>query len=370
MITLSNIIERFEAPLLAQYRQAILPSHVNALSVMKRCRASMAPHMLAQCTGCDEQRLVPHSCGHRSCPHCQHFESQQWIERQSRCLVPGSYFLITFTLPAELRSLAWQHQRVVYAMLMECAWATLATFSHNHRQLQGCPGAVAVLHTHSRCLDFHPHVHLLMPAAALDADKGLWRSMRRTSDGKGDYLFNHKALAKVFRAKLLAALCDDGLVAPPCLPQRWVVDCKCVGRGEKALIYLGRYLYRGVIQEKDILRCENGQVTYRWRDGKTGKMTTRTVSGARFLWLVLQHVLPKGFRRARNYGFLHPNSKRLIALLRLLVFKLPASAPCPPAPRPPWLCTCCGHPMVIVKRRIISPAVLAPPIKCAGADKT
>ena len=150
MITLSSIIERFEAPLLAQYRKALLPSHLQALGAMKRCRASMAAHMLAQCTGCDEQRLVPHSCGHRSCPHCQHFESQQWIERQSRRLVPGSYFLVTFTLPAELRPVAWQHQRLVYAMLMECAWATLATFSHNHRQLQGCPGAVAVLHTHSR----------------------------------------------------------------------------------------------------------------------------------------------------------------------------------------------------------------------------
>ena len=112
MITLSSIIERFEAPMLAQYRKALLPSHLQALGAMKRCRASMAAHMLAQCTGCDEQRLVPHSCGHRSCPHCQHFESQQWIERQSRRLVPGSYFLVTFTLPAELRPVAWPRPHV------------------------------------------------------------------------------------------------------------------------------------------------------------------------------------------------------------------------------------------------------------------
>ena len=116
---------------------------------------------------------------------------------------------------------------------------------------------------------------------------------------------------------MLQRQCGQGLLAPPNLPEKWVVDCKCVGSGEKVLVYLGRYLYRGVIQEKDILRCENGQVTYRWRDSKTKKMQTRTVSGAQFLWLVLQHVLPKGFRRARNYGFSHPNSKRLIALLRL-----------------------------------------------------
>lgn len=358
MITLASIIERFEADYLAQYQGTMLPSQRKALGAMKLCRSSLAPRMLAQCTGCAEQRLVPHSCGHRNCPHCQHFESQRWIERQTQTLVPGSYFLITFTLPAQLRALACQHQRVVYASLMECAWQTLHTFSQNHRQLQGSPGAVAVLHTHSRRLDFHPHVHVAMPAGALDADNGLWRSLRASAKG-GGYLFNHKALAKVFAAKLLAALRQAGLVVPPNLPEQWVVDCKCVGSGEKVLVYLGRYLYRGVIQEKDIVRCDKSQVSYRWRDSKTGRMATRTVSGATFLWLLLQHVLPKGFRRARNFGFLHPNSKRLIALLRLLVFKLPLRPP-EPAPRPPWLCSCCSAPMLIVRRRILPAADFVP----------
>ena len=113
------------------------------------------------------------------------------------------------------------------------------------------------------------------------------------------------------------------------------------------------------IQEKDIIGCENGQVTYRWRDSKTKKMATRTVSGATFLWLLMQHVLPKGFRRARNFGFLHPNCKRLIALLRLLVFKLPVSA-LVPTPRAQLLCTGCGSPMVIVRRRIL-PTLTEPP---------
>ena len=167
-----------------------------------------------RCSGCDAQRVVPHSCGHRHCPHCQHFESQRWIERQR--LVPGPYFLITFTLPAELRDLAWHNQHVVYALLIDCAWQTLAEFAHNHRQLQGMPGAVAVLHTHSRALALHPHVHLAMPAAALDADKRLWRTLRA---GNG-YLFNRKALAKVFCAKLLAALAGAGLAVPAGLPRR------------------------------------------------------------------------------------------------------------------------------------------------------
>ena len=368
MIALSTLIERFGQAFLVQHGTNALPSQRQALNAMKNCRSMLGLGMLAQCGDCGEQRVVPHSCGHRNCPHCQHFESQRWIERQTQALVPGSYFLITFTLPAELRALVWQHQRQLYATLMDCAWETLRTFSQNHRQLQGSAGAVAVLHTHSRKLDFHPHVHVAMPAAALDANKGLWRTLRKTSKG-GGYLFNHEALAKVFRAKFLAALSELGLQLPPDLPGAWVVDCKCVGNGEKALVYLGRYLYRGVIQEKDILRCENGQVTYRWRDSKTKKQEQRTVSGVEFLRLVLQHVLPKGFRRARNYGFLHPNSKRLIALLRLLVFKAcgkPAadSAPATQTVRPKLVCRCCGAAMAIVRRRILP--VIAPP---TGANR-
>ncbi len=182
----------------------------------------------------------------------------------------------------------------------------------------------------------------------------------------GDYLFNHKALAKVFKARFLTALAELGLPLPSNLPQKWVVNCKCVGNGEKALVYLGRYLYRGVIAEKDILRCENGQVTYRWRDSKTRKYAQRTVSGVEFLRLVLQHVLPKGFRRARNYGFLHPNSKRLIGLLRLLVFKpclktATEVATVNQTERPKLLCRCCGAVMTIMRRRILP--VIAPPLR-------
>ena len=358
MITLASLIERFEADCLAHYQ--LLPSHRQALAAMKRCRTSMAPRMLAQCSGCDAQLTVPHSCGHRSCPHCQQFESQRWLERQTRRLVAGDYFLVTFTLPAQLRPLAWQHQRVVYDLLMDCAWQTLRTFSQNHRHLRGSPGAIAVLHTHARDLHFHPHVHLVIPGAALDAERRLWRTL----PGKAKFLFDHKALAKVFRAKVLSALHTHGFAAPA-VPMKWVVDCKCVGDGRKALVYLGRYLYRGVIQEHDIVGCDGANVTYRWRDGRTGKTQIRTVGGATFLWLVLQHVLPKGFRRARNHGFLHPNSKRLIALLRLLVFRTPS--PEQPTQRPTLVCRCCGSPMTIL-RRCMPPVVGEPPGAASKAE--
>jgi hypothetical protein len=350
MISLADVIAHYEADYLQQYGHALLPSQRQALAAMKQCRTVLAPRFLAACSACDETRVVPHSCGHRSCPHCQHHESQQWLERQLRRQVPADYFLLTFTVPAELRTLAWQHQRTFYALLFDCAWATVSTFSRNDKQLQGTPGAVAVLHTHSRRLEYHLHVHLAMPAAALDMKQRRWRTKTRRGKPGHGFLFNHKALAKVFRAKVLAALATEGLTLPPGVTAQWVVDCKGVGNGEKALVYLGRYLYRGVIQEKDILSCDNGQVRFRYRDSKTGKITVRTVSGAAFLHLVLQHVLPKGFRRARNYGFLHPNSKRLIALLQVVLKVVPSSAWV--KPRPPFLCPCCGAPMRVVRRRM------------------
>jgi Putative transposase/Transposase zinc-binding domain len=368
MIRLATVIDTFEADLLAHYRGRLRPEHYRALAAMKQCRTQASPMMQVKCTGCMHQKLVPHSCGHRHCPHCQHHESQQWLERQLKKQVPAEYFLLTFTLPAEFRALAFAQQSVVYASLMRCSWETVRTFSQNDRQLQGTPGAIAVLHTNTRRLDYHPHVHLVMPAAAIDPQRRLWRTKRR-GKGKGGYLFNHTALARVFRAKMLAAIEAAGLTLPARYPQAWVVDCKSVGSGEPALIYLGRYLYRGVIAEKDIVACDNAQVSFRYRNARTGRMEQRTVSGAQFLWLVVQHVLPKGFRRARNFGFLHPNCKHLIALLHLLLRFAPGRALAWVKERAPILCSCCGAVMVIVRTRIRSgfSATVAVPIVTQGA---
>jgi hypothetical protein len=282
MIRLAHLINTFEADFLAQYRDRLRPEHLRALAAIQQCRTQAAAKMQVQCTQCAHQSLVPHSCGHRHCPHCQHHESQQWLDRQLQRQVPASYFLLTFTLPAEFRGLARAHPEVLYDLLIRCAWQTVRTFSENDRQLQGTPGAIAVLHTHTRRLDYHPHVHLVMPAAAVDAQRKRWRTRRRGKTGKG-YLFNHKALAKVFRGKMLAGIETAGLTLPPRHPAAWVVDCKAVGSGEKALVYLGRYLYRGVIREQDIVACANGQVSFRYRDAKTGKLEVRTVPGAQFL---------------------------------------------------------------------------------------
>jgi len=354
MIRLATVIEAFEADFLAQYRSELRAEHYRALTAMTHCRTQASLKMQVQCSACEHQKLVPHSCGHRHCPHCQHHESQQWLERQRKKQVPAEYFLLTFTVPAEFRALAFAHQREVYEVLMRCAWETVRTFSQNDRQLRGTPGAIAVLHTATRRLDFHPHVHLVMPAAAIAADGGRqWRTKRR-GKGKDSYLFNHKALAKVFRAKMLAGIKATGLTLPGRYPETWVVDCKSVGNGEPALIYLGRYLYRGVIREKDIVACKDGVVCFRYQNAKTGRSEQRTLPGADFLWLVLQHVLPKGFRRARNFGFLHPNCKRLIAVLHLVLKFVPGHSLAWVKARAPILCSCCGAVMAIVRTRMRS----------------
>jgi hypothetical protein len=213
MIALADIIRRFGPDYRARYGHTLSPERAQALSAMQHCRSRMVPQLLAACPDCAEQRLIPHSCGHRLCPHCQHHESERWLERQRQLRVPAEYFLLTFTLPSELRPLAFRQAKAVYAALFAAAWATVHRFCQNDRQLQGEAGAVVVLHTHSRRLDLHPHVHLVMPGASLDAKSRRWRT-------KAGYLFNHRALATMFRGKLLAALKEAGLTLPSRLPKQ------------------------------------------------------------------------------------------------------------------------------------------------------
>ena len=185
MMLLSSIIQTFEAEFLATYQNTLLPSQHKALTALKQCRTTQSPLMFAaQCDGCEKQIFIPHSCGYRNCPHCQHHESQRWLERRLKKQVPAEYFLLTFTLPAELRPLAWQHQRTLYDLMIRCSWETLKTFAQNDPQLQGKAGAISVLHTHSRRLDYHPHVHVVMPAATIDADKRRWRKRIKKARAK------------------------------------------------------------------------------------------------------------------------------------------------------------------------------------------
>ena len=158
MILLSTIINQFEKPFFARYNKNILPGHKKALHAMKLCITEHGPHMLAKCTNhdCEKQIYIPHSCGHRSCPHCQNHENQQWIENQLNKKLPATYFLITFTLPSQLRDLAWKHQKIIYAQMIACVQELLKTFTRKDKKLQGTAGFTVILHTIHESLIFIP----------------------------------------------------------------------------------------------------------------------------------------------------------------------------------------------------------------------
>lgn len=337
---LAAILDHYHDAFEAKYGSRLSPAHKGAIEAISKCRTPEAAQLLVQCTECAHTEWRPHSCGHRSCPQCQNHETSVWLDRQQAKLLPVDYFMATFTLPYELRFLCRDHQTILYNLLFACASSTLKDFGLNPKNLGAQIGMIAVLHTHNRRLDYHPHVHVVVPGGGVDKARKQWKKKR------AKYLFNEFALAKVFRARFLEALTKAGLSLPASVPRKWVVDCTRVGKGASALKYLSRYLYRGVIGESNIVSNEDGKVTFQYVESRTGKTLYRTLKGEDFLWLVLQHVLPKGFRRTRDYGFLHGNAKKLLSLVQL-VLKVLVQA-CTPRTRPAFVCPICKSPMHVL----------------------
>jgi hypothetical protein len=356
------------APLINQYYDAfilkhgdtVLPGYLKAINAICRCRTPSSGELYVQCPECNHAEWRPLSCGHRSCPKCQNHETSKWIDRQQAKLLPVLYFLTTFTLPFELRSLTWHHQEVVYGLFFSCVSNTLKDFGLNPKNLGAEIGMTMVLHTNNRRLDFHPHIHVVAPSGGVDKrkrqrygdDRARWKKK------KGKYLFNQTALAKVFRARFLAALSGAKISIPKGVPATWVADCKQVGSGTttivceeiSALRYLSKYLYRGVISEKNIISNRNGQVTFKYIESKTGKTHHRTLDGEDFLRLIMQHIMPQGFRRVRDYGFLHGNAKKMLRLIRLILHV--AVKEFEQRLRPVFKCPCCKSPMIITGFRL------------------
>lgn len=337
---LSHIIEEYYDAFQTRYGDKALPGQINALNAMLSCRTPDAGQIYTACPDCNHLQQHPLSCGNRHCPHCQNHETSQWIDRQQNKLLPVQYFMVTFTLPCQFRDVAYLNQRAVYSLMFSCVSGTLKDFGLNPRHLGAQIGMTMVLHTNSRRLNFHPHIHVVVPGGGVDPSRRQWKKK------KGKYLFNHKALAKVFRARFLDGLNKKNLPIPKGTRPKWVVDCERVGAGLSALKYLSRYLYRGVISERNIIANQNGQVTFRYIDGKTKKVCTRTLNGEDFLRLILLHVLPRGFRRARDYGFLHGNAKKLLFLVQMILHvRITAIVR---RPRPVFKCPHCGQPMKIL----------------------
>ena len=342
---LASIIDQYYNAFIAKYADRVLPGHLKAINAILSCRTPDCGELYVQCTDadCNHGQWRPLSCGHRSCPKCQNHQANQWIDRQQGKLLPVSYFLATFTLPYELRPLTWYYQKIVFSIFFLCVSSTLKDFGLNPKNLGAEIGMNMVLHTHNRKLDFHPHMHVVLPGGGVDKRRRQWKKK------KGKYLFNKQAMAMVFRARFLTALNKAGFSIPKRIPKKWVVDCSHVGKGITAIKYLSRYLYRGVISEKNIVSNQNGQVTFKYIESKTGNTRYRTLKGEDFLHLIMQHVLPKGFRRVRDYGFLHGNAKKMLFLVQLILHVVIKGLEL--RSRPVFKCPCCKSPMIILKFR-------------------
>jgi len=349
MIAMTSIIERYQSKFQVRYSQRITRQQIKAMNAVQTCRTARYGSMALICDNCDWLSARHHACGNRACHQCQHHETSRWLHRQQQKLLPVNYFMVTFTLPAELRGITARHQKVFYNLLMDCAHSTLKTFAGNHPGLDSGVGMTAVLHTHTRRLDYHPHVHIIVPAVTVNQLRNQCSKLR------GDYLFNAFALAKVFRAKFIEGMIKRGYSVPSSNPSKWVADCRLVGKGLPALKYLSRYLYRGVISEKNILSDDGQQVTFGYVESKTGLYKTRTVPGEDFLWLVYQHVLPKGYRRVRDYGYLHGNAKATLLKIQR-AFNVSITRP-PEITRPAYHCKNCGGELRIVT--FIRPGLLS-----------
>lgn len=335
-MTVQEIVQRYRHRFTERFGHTLSRDQWSALNAIEGCRQGQYGEMLWACKRCPHSSHTPRSCGHRACNLCQDQSTQAWLQRQEQKRLPVNYYMITFTLPKELRGLVQQNRSHCYDLLMRCAAQTLKTFAHNDKALSGDLGFCSVLHTHTRRLDYHPHVHIVVPGGAINKARRQWCKVR------GRYLFNGRALGKAFRGAFLNALAQAGMT-PGNTPKQWVAQCKRVGKGIEALRYLSRYLYRGVISNANVLADDGERVTFRYREADTHQWKTRTVSGEQFIALVLQHCLPKGFRRARDYGYLHGNAKPVLRILQW-VLRVPSPTPQPKKPAT-WPCPHCNAAM-------------------------
>jgi hypothetical protein len=331
----------------------MLPSHVRALDAIARCRTPAMGGHLAECASCGCQHLVYHSCRHRACAQCGRDATVKWIARQQKLLLPVTYFHVVFTLPAELRSIVRRHQRALLGALFHASFTSLACMCADPRFLGARIGALAVLHTWTRTLEWHPHVHMLVPGGGLAPDDRTWI---RVPARRKRFLVPVRALAKLFRGRFLAlarrALPDVEL---PQIPwgKNWVVFAKAAAQGPEQVIgYLGRYVHRTAITDKAIVACDDSTVAFSYRDSRDGRRKSMNLRAHEFLRRFLQHVPAKGAHRIRSFGLLHPSQRPTLRRLQLLLAPAaPDALPCAPQAQvaaSPRTCPDCGEPALSI----------------------
>lgn len=356
MLKLADVVRQHGPAYVARYRAAMLPGHVRALRDIAQCRTpSMGGHR-AECTKCRREHVLYHSCCHRACPQCGFDRTTRWLARQRELLLPVSYFHVVFTLPAELRRLVRSHQKKLLTVLFRAAFESLQALCADPQFLGGQIGALAVLHTWTRTLEWHPHVHMLVPGGALAKDGRTWLCARRR---RKRFLVPVKALAKRFRGRFLhLARRALPIVTFPKIPwdKGWVVFAKPTVQGaDKVLEYLGRYVHRTAISDAAITHCDPQAVSFTYRDSRDGQRKSMSLPPEEFLRRFLQHVPPKGLHRVRAFGLLHPAHRHTLKRLKLLLaprnIREPSEANAPPK-KPRLRCPHCNDGALRLVRRL------------------
>ena len=310
---LSDVIHNF----LASYNSVNkLPAHkLRVLNALQKCRTEYMGGHIEVCEDCGKVRTAYNSCRNRHCPKCGAIDKEKWIINREADLLPVKYFHVIFTVPDKLNGLFMQNQRQMYNLLFSTTWDVLHDFgkTKNKRWQGGKPGATAILHTWGQNLNYHPHLHLIVPAGVLTPGNK-WKHSR----GKGKYLFSVKQLSSVFRARfvhgvreLLKANKVEGTLPEGLFDKDWVVYAKQpFGGPQQVISYLGRYTHRTAISNDRILKVTDSTVTFTWKDyNQNYQRKVTTLKGEDFLRLFVQHILPPGFTRIRHYGFLSSASK-------------------------------------------------------------
>jgi len=305
----------------------LTPERRRTLDDLAACRtAALGGHVL-ECPECGYRQIAYNSCGNRHCPTCQATASARWLEARAGELLPVPYFHLVFTLPDALDSIALGNPRVVYDLLLRCAAETVLEVAADPDHLGARTGALAVLHTWGQALQFHPHVHCVVPGGGLSEDRTSWIGSRR------DFFLPVRVLSRVFRGKFLAGLraayaagrlrlsgrCGDEVAAgeferlvSAAVRTDWVVYAKPpFGGPEVVLKYLARYTHRVAISDSRLLDFEDGVVRFRYKDYVHGdRKRVMALSASEFVRRLLLHVLPAGFARIRHYGLLSNRRRR------------------------------------------------------------
>ncbi len=317
-LTLADIFQQFGPAYRQKYAANILPSHGQAMKAIERCRTEELGGQVYACSACGETRYSYHSCRNRHCPKCQHEQTQEWLALQQKLLLPTPYFLLTFTLPAELREITSKNQKLIYNLLFRASAQAAQQLAKDPRFVGGQIGLIGVLHTWTRNLIYHPHVHYLVPGGGLATDGCTWLPAQKR------FLLPVKALSKLFRAAFQRALKKTSIysdVPSKVWRKSWVVHCKAVGNGQAALKYLAPYIHRVAISNRRLRSLSQGnlecaQVSFQYRASDTGHFKRCTLSAEKFIHRFLQHVLPRSFVKVRYYGLFGSTCRPRLTLLQ------------------------------------------------------